>query len=211
VWRGLVISLAMIGTAEARDWEDLKGGAWLHYELSGLHARDSGPGFDDVILAGARLHGFIGGEHVGFHAGFDFALGSTVRRAGFAYEVTLLPVGIATRFGKTQMMGIAIGVGAIGAVGTYDDAATFPLEAFAEFNLGDRVRLLARGRYSLLAGAPEHEADATIGVRVGRRYHDFDVPSGNGYFVAVTGRELASEQYVGVVIGYSIDLGSPQR
>jgi hypothetical protein len=204
-----MILLALCGVAEAHpDWESLKGGAWLHYELTGLQALDHQPPVQELVLVGARLHGFIGGEHVGFHAGLDLAGGGTIDAGGFAYDVALLPLGVAVRIGGTSVIALGAGVGALGGIPSLDGAVTLPAELTIELG-GGSVRLLGRARAAYIAGAAyPDELDGMLGVRVGHHYHDYGFPSGNGYFVALSARELERTRYVGVTIGYSIDLGT---
>ncbi len=226
--RALIV-LALLAT-EARadvDWMDLgrklEGGTWLHYELTAVHDvhDDAAPVKPrDLTLAGVRLYGFVSTHRVGYLVGLELAAGATTRVAGFAYDVALLPVGVGMKFGDTQFLAIGAGVGAMGAVGTLDDAVTFPVEASAELNLGSHLRVLARARASWLAGAPGRrngsptfgfadEVDGTLGLRLGHHYHDYNTPSGNGYFIGAAYRELLGAQFVGLVIGYSIDLATP--
>ena len=206
--------------------EDAQGVAWLHYELADWHdVQDTGPpstrqGFSDLVLAGARLHGFVGSGRVGYHAGIDLAAGSTISRGGFAYDVALLPLGIGVRFGETSFVAFGTGVGAMGAVGTIDDAVTLPLDVTAE--AGGSVRVLARVRAAYVAGAAGRhdgapsipfadELDAELALRIGAHGHADGFPWGNGYFIGAAYREMAGSRYLGVVIGYSIDLATRPR
>ena len=228
--RALVI-LVIVTTAaraDARDWSSLKdeiqAGAWAHYEVSDVHAIDDGAmprTVTDLTLVGFRLHGFISRHRIGWHVGLDGAAGATEGRAGFAYDVAFLPIGVGFRWGDTQMIGIGTGIGAMGAVGTLDDAVTFPIEAFAELALGSDLRVLARARMSYLSGAGGRdrgsptvsfadEVDGMLGVRIGHVYSEF-LPAGNGYFVGAAYREMLGTKFVGLVIGYSIDLAYPSR
>jgi hypothetical protein len=202
-----------------------QGGAWLHYELTGMHTTDMDCGCvpDELILAGARLHGFIGANaSIAYHIGADIELGSTVRTGGFAYDLALFPAGILIRAGKTSIVSFGVGIGGMGAVGTIDDAVTIPVEMTSEIGIGRRVRILSRARVSYNALAPARqsgadsipfadELDAMLGLRIGRYYDDYGFPSGNGYFVGVNYRELAGGQMIGLTIGYSIDLAMPRR
>jgi hypothetical protein len=183
--------------------------------------RGSGTKAEQLVLAGGRLHGFVGqGDTIGYHAGFDFALGGTVHAGGFAYEFGLFPVGVGVRFGRTGVLALGTGVSFMGAVGTIDDAVLLPLEATLELG-GGRVRLLMRGRASYIGGADGRqsaapsapfadELDATVGLRIGRHYEDYGFPSGNGYFIGASYRELAGTRFAGIVIGYSIDMATPR-
>jgi hypothetical protein len=222
--RCAVLLVLLVGCARWAKHRDLadraQGGAYLHYELTSATKVDGDGHPQDLVLAGARLHGFVGGgKTVGLHAGIDLAAGSTLRGAGFAYDVALFPIGIAVRFGKTSFLALGGGVGAMGAVGTIDDAVTLPLEATLE--AGGGWRLLARVRTSYVAGAGDRhdgaasipfadELDAMVGLRFGHHYEEYGYPSGNGYFVGVTYRELLDAHWVGAAIGYSIDLGTPR-
>lgn len=197
------VCVLVLLTATAHAERIPSGGAWLHYELSGVTDND-GARPHELVLATARLHGFIGGKTLGYHAGIDLAAGSTLRAAGFAYDVALFPLGVGVRLGKTGFFTLGGGIGGVGAVGTLDDQFVLPLEANLEVGRG--WRLLARGRYSPIGKA---ETDATVGIRIGSSYEDY-VPSGNGYFVGATYREMFGTKYVGAVIGYSIDLGTEQ-
>jgi len=213
--------------AQARPGRRVQGGAFLHYELSAVTALEDAdaaaePRARELVLAGARLHGFLAhNATVAYHVGLDLAFGGTVRDGGFAYDVALFPVGVVVRLGETSLIGLGAGVGGLGAIGTIDDAVTFPLEAVAELG-GGRVRLLARGRIAYVTAADARqdgsptvpfadEVDAMIGVRLGRHYRDFGFPTGNGYFLGASYRELAGTRYVGVTLGYSIDLAMPRR
>ena len=220
----LALLLVTATAADARPFGDVQGGSWLHYEVTGLHGIEDARGkaeAQDLVLAGFRLHGFAGlSSAVGYHIGIDLAAGGSLNAGGFAYDVALFPAGISVRFGRTGVVALGAGIGASGAIGTLDDAVTLPLELNAE--LGDgRVRLLARVRTSYVAGADSRqsaapsiafadELDATVGVRIGRHYEDWGMPSGNGYFLGAAYRELAGTRFLGLVLGYSID-GATKR
>src|SRR5262249_13451579 len=161
-------------------------------------------------------------HRIGWHLGLDAAAGTTfgtpsgamsgvamARSTGFAYDVALMPVGFAVRWGASQMAGIGTGVGAMGAIGTLDDAVTVPVEAFTELALGGHVRLLARARMSYLAGADGRgrgsptvsfadELDGMIALRVGHAYEEYRMASGNGYFAGVAYREMLGAKFVGL-------------
>jgi len=194
-----------------------QGVALLHLDASYLHDRQAGTGLG---LAGFRLHGLIGTDApIAYFGGLDLRAGTT-NPGGFAYQTDLYLLGGGRRLGRTGLLGVAAGVGASGAVGTLDDAVDLPVEALFEANLGGRLRVLGRARavWRLAApgradGAPHFgwtdELDATFAVRVGHRYRDSGIPSGNGYFVGVSYREARGAQWVGATLGYSVDVGSP--
>ena len=233
----VMVVVMAVATARAdgpgRAADPMQGGAWLHYELAGLVVVDEGrgrrpgepapePAARELVLAGVRLHGFLSANaSVASHIGMDLAAGGTIDGGGFAYDVALFPVGVVVRAGQTSLVGVGAGVGAIGATGTIDDAVTLPVEAIAEIG-GGRVRLLARARAAYVAGAAGRqqgapslpfadELDAMVGLRIGRAYHDHGFPTANGYFAGVAYRELAGARFLGLAIGYSIDMATPRR
>jgi hypothetical protein len=220
--RALAIVIALGGVAHAQP--DFAGAAQLHYELQGVHAYDrdmtnpvamTAP--RDIVLAGARLHGFIGNRTLGLHAGLDLAAGGTVDGGGFAYDISLFPGGLALRFAETSFVTLGFGIGASGATGTMDDALTFPIEA--RFEVGRGIRVLGRARATFLVAADSRqdgsrfadELEAMLALRLGNAYTDFGFPTGNGYFIGATYREALGTKFAGAVIGYSIDMGSPRK
>ncbi|MGE0399278.1 MAG: hypothetical protein AB7T06_21380 [Kofleriaceae bacterium] len=220
--RALVIMLVLGTSGVAHAQMPRSFGSWMHYELSGLHAIDeSMTSSTELVLAGARVGGFIGKKRVAYAASFDFAFGSTIGKSGFMYELGLLPIGMALRPSERSVIAFATGIAGTGAVGTLDDAVALPLELTAETTLGP-LRLLARARASFLAasdarqdGSPTFgwadEVDATFGIRIGPRYNAWHLASGNGYFLGATYREMEGAKFFGVVIGHSVDMGSQTR
>lgn len=227
--RAIIVATVLVVAARTAHagWEDAEGGAQLHYELSGEHGLDrhervgSPAGTTapprELALWTARLHGFVGGKTFGFHMGLDLGAGASIRDGGFAYDVSLFPIGVGVRFFETSFITLGAGVGASGATGTLDDAATFPLEV--RFEIGRGIRLLGRGRATFVSAAKARddgarfadELEAMIGLRIGTGYDEYGFPTGNGYFVGATYRELMGVQFVGAVIGYSIDMGTRRR
>jgi hypothetical protein len=220
----VIVALVIVALAcgRARAQPNIAGGAQLHYELQGqrAYARDAMAGEmtppRDLVLAGARLHGFVGNRWLGYHAGLDLAAGGTIGAGGFAYDVAVFPAGLALRFADTSFVTVGVGVGASGATGTLDDAATLPVEA--RFEVGRGFRVLGRARATFVAGADGRqdgariadELEAMLALRLGRAYNDWGFPTGNGYFAGVTYREAMGARFAGAVIGYSIDMGSPR-
>jgi hypothetical protein len=226
----LFVALALHpGCAGMRDGH---GNAWAHHELTVVHDVDppsaaaaepspeapSPPRFSELILAGSRVNALLGGRHVGYHIGADLAFGSTLRGAGFAYDLALFPVGAGLRLGAASAVMLGAGVGASGAVGTLDDAITLPIELVGELDAGP-ARLLARGRISYLSGTPGRtrgarttsfadETEAMIGLRIGRHRDSYGFPSGNGYFAGIAYRELLGARFLGITIGYSLDIAT---
>jgi hypothetical protein len=199
-----------------------QGTAWLHYEASALRAiDDTRPAAPrDLALAGVRVHLLATGRSTfGLHAGLDLAAGSALRPAGLAYDVALFPLGIGARLGRTSVLTLGAGIGALGATTALDDATTFPIEANAE--LGGRLRILARARVSYIVGAASRttarnapfgdELDTTLAIRLGHTWDDFGFPSSAGYFLGISYRELATTRFLGLTIGYSLDASARTR
>lgn len=220
--RGAVIIAVLVAMTSVAQAQPSSFGAWMHYELSESHAiDDSMSSSKDLVLAGARVGGFVGGKYISYAASFDFAFGSTIGKSGFMYELGLLPIGFALRPSERSFLALATGIAGVGAVGTLDDAVALPLELTAETTLGP-LRILGRARASWLAasdarqdGAPNFtwtdELDATVGIRLGHRFDEWHLASGNGYFLGATYREMEGARFFGVVIGHSVDMGSERR
>jgi hypothetical protein len=192
------------------------GEAWLHYELTGLDRIELDNRVQREVLAGFRLGGIIGNSHLAYHAELDLFAGAVIERGGFAYDVALYPLGIATRIGDTGMIALGTGVVAVGAERWIDDGVGLPLQATLEAGRG--VRVLARARVAWLAGthddaAPSlgEELEGMLGVRLGHAYDAEGFPVGEGYFVAAAYKEFLGARYVGVTFGYSIDASTRQR
>jgi hypothetical protein len=230
----IVVVVAVVGgahAADARCWvcdlgRELQGGAYLHEELTAVtHVDDASKPrtIDQLALAGFRLHGFGGSSaNIGYHIGLDLLAGATVgRHGGFAYELGFLPAGVAVRFGRSSWLTLGTGIVASGATGALDDAIALPLDLDLELDAG-RLRLIAWGRASWVAGAPGRhdgapaiafadELDAMVGVRIGHHYEDYDSPTGNGTYVGVAYKELVGTRFLGLTFGYSIDMATEQR
>ena len=229
--RSLALLVLLVLDAACARMRDGQGNAWAHHELTVVHdvgspstaspspdPPSSPPRFSELILAGTRVNGLLGTRHVGYHIGADLAFGSTLGSSGFAYDLALFPLGVGLRLGATSALMLGAGIGASGAVGTLDDAITFPIELTGEFDAG-RARLLTRGRLTYLAAAPGRahgapttsltdEIEALIALRIGHHYDSYGFPTGNGYFAGIAYRELLGARFVGLTIGYSLDVAT---
>ncbi|HEY3804604.1 MAG TPA: hypothetical protein VGL61_18440 [Kofleriaceae bacterium] len=181
-------------------------------------------GIANELLAGVRIGGVLGGRHAyGYHAELDllagatFADSSTRDHGGFAYDVALYPIGIGVHFGETSAIALGTGIVATGATRWLDDGVGLPVQATVQLGSG-RVRVLGRARIAMLAGTHDDgapslpftgEFEATLGVRIGHHYRDWDFPSANGYFIAAAYKEMLGDRYVGLAIGYELDAGIP--
>ena len=217
----VVMILCASAPAAADGIEDVKGAASLEYEASYLHGLDDEMATAEATgrgLAGVRMRGQAGGDVLGYRIGLELHAGATAP-AGFAYDVAFFPMGLGLRLGRWSRFGVVGGIGASGATGTMDDGATFPVEASLELALGARLRVLARGRITWLTAADARDAgvrtldagdelDASLALRLGRRWMDYDFPTGNGYYLGVGYREAEGAQMIGIVVGHSIDMGT---
>jgi hypothetical protein len=175
-------------------------------------------GIANELLAGVRMGGVIGGRHAyGYYAELDLLAGATFDRGGFAYDVALYPIGIGLHFGETSAIALGTGIVATGATRWLDDGVGLPLQATVQLG-GGSVRVLGRVRVAMLAGTHDDaapslpftgELEATLGVRIGHHYHDWDFPSANGYFIAAAYKEMLGDRYIGLAIGYELDAGIP--
>ena len=196
--------------------------AWGQYEASYVRRRGAADGANEGLgLAGLRMRAVLG-DDLGWLVGLDLHAGAT-RPGGFAYQVDLHLLGAGLRLGEHGSLTLGTGVGVSGATGTMDDAVECPAEASLNLSLGSRVRLMVRGRAVWLGGADgrQHgapsfdqasvdELDGSIALRWGRSYHYNSFPSGNGYFAGVTYRESEGSTFLGAVIGYNFDVGTPR-
>jgi hypothetical protein len=236
-----IIGVALAGAARAARagcsicdlGRHMEGGAYLHEELTLVsHVEDpamTAAGvvpprtIDQLGLAGFRIHGFAGwSANIGYHLGLDVAFGATLgRHGGFAYEVGFLPVGVAVRFGESSWLTIGTGIVSSGATGAVDDAAVLPLDVDLEVD-ASRVRVIAWGRAGWTAGSPQRhdgapsapfadELEAMVGIRIGHHYRDYDFPTGNGAYLGVAYKELFGTRFVGLTLGYSIDMATKQH
>lgn len=215
---------------------ELQGMAYLHEELTLLtHVEDPAPNslarttapqgrvVDQIGMAGFRLHGFVGtGATIGWHIGLDVGLGAVLgRHDGFAYEIGFLPVGVGVRLGRSSWLTLGTGFVASGATGALDDAIALPLDVDLELD-ASRVRLIAWARAGWIAGAPQRhdgapslafadELDAMVGIRIGHHYEDYGFPTGNGPYVGVAYKEMAGTKFLGLTLGYSMDMATEQK
>ena len=237
----VVIAIALVAAARAAHascgicnfGRDMEGGAYLHEELTlvshvedpmspetGVHPPRT---IDQLGLAGFRLHGFAGwSETTGYHIGLDLGFGATLgRHGGFAYEVGFLPAGVAVRLGTSSWLTLGTGIVASGATGAVDDAVVLPLDVDLELD-ANRVRLIAWGRAGWTAGSPQRhdgapslpfadELEAMVGLRLGHHYNDYGFPTGNGGYVGVAYKEMFGTKFVGLTLGYSIDMATKQH
>jgi hypothetical protein len=233
-------ALALLCLLACTSFRGRHGNGWAHHELTMSHdvdrpaatpplpgapagpaATEAPPWFSELLLAGMRAHGLFGTRRLGYHAGIDLAFGSTLRTSGFAYDLALFPVGAGLRLGATSGVMLGLGVGATGAIGTLDDAVTLPIELVGELDLG-RARILTRARISYVGDAAARhrgtstvpfadEAEAMLGLRIGHHYESYGFPTGNGYFAALAYRELLGARFIGLTIGYSLDVATPRR
>lgn len=219
--KALVVIAVLAGAAHANQFPP--GAAYLHEELTLLDHTSVHGDVDQIGLAGFRLHGFVRGEHVpiGYHAGLDLAIGAVLgRHGGLAYEVGFLPVGIGVFLGRSSWLTLGTGIVGSGATGSLDDAAQWPIDVDLELELARRIRVIAWGRMAWDSGAPGRvggsptipfadEISGTLAVRIGHHYDQHGFPVGNGPYLGVSYREMLGTKFIGITLGYSIDMARP--
>ena len=164
--------------------------------------------------------------NIGYHLGLDLAAGATIgRHGGFAYDVGFLPLGIGVRFGASPGH-LTIGTGVVVERRAFPArsmscSAVLPLDVDLELD-ANRVRVIAWGRAGWTAGSPQrHDGapsvpfadgalDAMVGVRIGHHYRDYGFPTGNGGYLGVAYKEMFGTKFVGLTLGYSIDMATKQ-
>lgn len=221
----MTLAAAALAVSGCRRMNDLGGTGWAQYEASYVHRRtaeaEAPRAGDGVGLAGLRIRALVGKGRVGYVGGLDLHGGMTWP-AGFAYQADLYFLGVGARLGDRGVLALGAGVGVSGATGTMDDAVELPVEATLHLPLGGRLRLMTRARLVWLGaadarqhGAPSFdragvsELDGTFALRWGRSYREHGFPSGNGYFAGVAYREGLGAGFLGAVIGYGVDAGTP--
>jgi hypothetical protein len=96
------------------------------------------------------------------------------------------------------------------AGGSYqDDAIALGGQAYAELELGRRLRWLSYARLAedraIADGIERRHLELTAALRVGRSRRDYRFAVGNGYYLGVTMRERQGARFWGLVIGHSLD------
>jgi hypothetical protein len=182
---------------------DRQGNAWAHDELTASHdvdppaAAQASPSplrFSELVLAGTRVNGLLGTERYGYHIGADLSFGSTLRAGGFAYDLALFPLGGGLRLGATSA--VMVGEFDAGRAGILTRARITYVAAAAARDRGSRTLSFA------------DEAEAMLALRIGHHYESHGYPTGNGYFAGVAYRELSGARFLGLTIGYSLDVAT---
>ncbi len=221
----LAVAVAMVtavGQADAQPFRDWGFGATLSYEARVASAEDPDALADvtQIATAGVASRAFAGKRRrrLAYAAGFDFQFGGGVS-GGFAYEFDLLPLGLAIRLGDRAHVGVVTGVGFSGLTGHIDFAMQFPVEAFLEFELGSRLRVMSWGSSRWVASSEARtggvdalpfgdEFVAGVGVRWGVRRDQHQAVMGNGYYVGGLYQERLGVRFYGATIGYNLNVGT---
>lgn len=197
-------------------------GASLNYEARVTHAEDPDALADvtQVATAGVSSRALAGkrDRRAAFAAGFDFQFGGGIG-GGFAYEFDFYPLGLATRLGERGHFGVVAGVGLSGLTDRIDFAMQFPVEAFLEFELGRRIRVLAYGSSRWVASSEARtggvdaipfgdEFNAGLGIRWGKRRDQHRAAMGNGYYVGGLYQERLGVRFYGATIGYNLNFAT---
>ncbi len=200
-------------TGRAEGW---RGGGSLALDLR--YAEMAPEAGDPVraVTAGPRVRAAAGKSALALAAGLDLHMGAT-GGGHFAYEVLILPLGVALQIGRSARLGAVAGAGTSGITGgALPIAWALPVEMFAEVSLGGHLRAAAWGRATELAGAEGREGgaeDAPFGdeieigatLRWDRRRESWSYVAGNGYQLGALYGQVAGARVLGLVLGYSLD------
>lgn len=143
----------------------------------------------------------------------DFELGGA-SPAAFAHAVHFEPVGIGVVFGQMGSLSVTSGIGTSGVTQSIPFSVSLPATTRLSLDLSSRVRVVVDGRISWEGvearrhGAPDFTFADTgrlgIGVRIGRRWEEYEFADGGGYFLRVEQTEQSSARYAGLVFGYEL-------
>ena len=171
-------------------------------------------GLRDLVLVGAAVRGAVGGEAVGYRAGLDTHLGAAWQ-GGFAYDASLLPVGIAAPLSSPLRFGLSGGVGLNGVTSHLPASMLLPAELVLHADLGYLFAVegwvrAAWATASSRQGPPGRVAsvdDLETGLllRFGKAGTCCGMHWGNGTFVAASYGERVGIPLVSVSIGHSLD------
>lgn len=193
-------------------------GGVLAMDLSYRRAVTGAAPVGGVVGGAIRARGFAGPSAPAYAFGVDLALGSSHPR-GVAWRVAVSPLGVGGRLGDHGVVGVVGGLGASGISGHVDAALELPVEAFLTLRVGGRsaVSLWVQPAWLLFSGARQDgapdvgftdELRAGLTVRAGRAYDQWGVRSGNGYHLGLVAAEEHGARYVGVTIGYDLDVST---
>jgi hypothetical protein len=198
--------------AQARRW---RGGGSLAIEARGQHADEL-----DVGMFGVTARGLGGKGPLMLAGGMSWQLGASLP-AGFLYELDVSPIGIGL-LGHTARIAVTGGAGFSAIAGQVPFAGVFPVEAYAEVNLGDRVRLGASARAAFVVGAEERkdgapdapfgdEAQAGLWLRLDTRTEEFGVDGGDGYHLGALVGQRMGVTFFGAAFGFSLDAAVDEK
>jgi hypothetical protein len=211
----LAIVAIACGACSARNFrrvDDWKFGAVLAYDAE---YRRPVPDDEDVApvdgVADGAIRVRLGGspDRVGYAAGIDLRAGGS-HPGGFAWTSTLFPLGVSGRLGDHGVWGLVGGIGGQGITGRIDAAFAVPGEAYVALRLGPvGVSAWAQPAW-IAAGRDQDGPDLRAGMtlRFGKQYHRWGFRSGNGYHLGAVYADQAGVGYVGVMIGYDLDVTS---
>ena len=178
----------------------------LHYQGAAVVAPDDGVEPRGHGELSVRVVGLVGAR-VGPLVGLSLGGGAGAPLGG-SYDVALVPVGLGLRLHGSSFVGVGATVAAVG--GSYhDDAIALGGQAYAEVDLGRRLRWVSSARLAqdraVAAGIERHHLEVTAAVRLGRRERDHGFAIGNGYYLGATLRDRQGQRFWGLVVGHSLD------
>lgn len=183
-------------------------------EVSGIvtiHSPHSEPDQHDLVLAGGRAGVRLGGGDLAFHVAADAALGAslgntadgTEDRDGFAYAVSLLPIGLSYAIDTQSALTLGTGISASGATGGLDDGVMVPVQLTYEG--GSDFHVLTRLRISY-AFETQTRAPSIGNHFVGELFAGLAMAAEEGsdgaFYFGVLYEEMFDARYAGAAIGY---------
>lgn len=214
--RAVALAAALAAVPASAGAEEWRGGGSLSLDLRWWQLQPDAGDATRAVTAGPRARAVGGKRALGLAVGVDLELGATGGGA-FAYDVAVLPLGVGLGIGRSARLGLVAGAGTSGITGgVLPVAFALPVEAFAEFSLGDKLRAAAWGRATALLGEDTRQdgaEDAPFGdelelgltLRWDRRRSSWSHVAGNGYHLGATWGQRAGAEVFGVILGYSLD------
>ena len=212
----LAVVMLLAGCTALRRMTGFRAGGTLAYDVGYRRAVAETPPAEGVITGSAKVRAFGAPGRAGYAFGVDLAAGASHPR-GLAWRAAMYPVGLGTRLGRHGLAGVVAGLGGSGITGRVPASLELPVEAFTTVRLGGRTAVSLWLQPAWLpfsdtrsGGAPDvgftDELRAGLTFRAGRARHRHGTHSGAGYHLGVLFTEESGARYVGVTVGYDLDV-----
>jgi hypothetical protein len=219
--------LAAHAAADPRDVAEPRGGVEPHVAaeqqlvgalalgIEGIGYGDPAP-VDYSVTVGTDLRASGGPSDfpLTYTIGGDWRLGAT-SPGGFAYALTMWPVGIGVLVGETFFFGVLGGAGVSGVTTRVPASGQLETEARMLLDLPGPFLFIGSARTTWLAADERQdgaktasfadESRAQLGVRIGHEGHSRKIEFGRGFFLAFEVREAFDTRGYGVTLAHQID------